>query len=188
MSARWRRAPAPVYRTKPEPLIFAPALEVEQAEAGTDLPVRGPLPGGQGLAPGSNHRVVVGACAVRHLVARGVRDEQQVRLDGRLDERELRIEGCDPLAELGEGRLAGLGLGGLAGPDVLPHLAAAFVPLVLDRVRLGQQLAPAGIGFQQSVDDLRTLALAGDRALDGVRVVADGLDRDHEDPLVTLLR
>ncbi len=159
---------------------LGPALEVEQVQARADVPVRRPIPGRQRLAPRANDRVVLGAGAVGDLVARRVGDEEEVRLELRLHEGELRIQGRNPVTQRAERRLARLRLVGLAGADQLPHLLAARVPLVLGGIGRGQQLAPSPVVRQQSVDDLGAFSLAGDGRLDGVRIVADGLDRDHD--------
>ena len=108
-------------------------------------------------------------------------DEEEVRLELRLHEGELRVQGRDPVPERAERRLARLRLVGLAGrgpappPRCCPRSARACAA---SAAASSSRRRPSFV--EQPVDDLGAFSLAGDGRLDGVRIVADGLDRDHD--------
>ena len=78
---------------------LGPALQVEEVQARADVPVRRLDPRPAAARPGANDRVVVGSCAVGDLVARRVRDEQEIRLELGFNKGELRVQGRDALPE-----------------------------------------------------------------------------------------
>ena len=162
---------------EPRPGDLRGPLEVEDPEAGSDLPVRQrlevELPW---LAPAAHLDVVLRGFPPRHALVRDVRDGQEPLLEGRIDRGHLRVELLDPIAEpphlVDERR--GVLLVLLEGGDLLGSLVAPG----LQRLDLAQHLAARFVEAVEFVEaDLR--AAVAERALEEIEMVADPRRVEH---------
>ena len=172
------------------------ALELEDAEALGDLPVRPPLPrlGGrvradltadgldarQLVAPGPDGDARVGV-PDRDIRVRRVRDPEERVLQLRLHAPDLHVERRDPLA--GRDRRGAecrdLGtVGRRALLDRFADLPRRRVALRLAGVRLAEQRAPPRIERERRIDQRRVLALVERAPADDLRLVPKPLQPD----------
>src|SRR5262249_22010450 len=136
-----------------------------QVEVGLGLECEAPR-----LAPGAQHRVVVGRAALGDAWVREVRDLLEARRELLLDRLELALEGRDALARLP--RLLAQRRGVAARLHDLPDLSRGVVSRLLEPLDLHQQAAPLRVQLLKRLEQRGIGAALAKRLRDLVEVLA----------------